>query len=1332
MFRGNLRMVLLVLCCCLPVLLQGEIRRNYYFAHISGDEGLSQNDVKSVLQDSWGFMWFGTRNKLNRYDGKSIKIFDCYDAVADKRNNNINALFEDNDKKLWVGTDEGVFIFDPLTELFTFFNDTVADGNIIHNWVADIQQDTFGNIWIVAPGQGLFRYQSDEKMLYSYRFASNQPPNEGKPQSICIEKNGKVWVGTNGDGVFLYDRNSDSFSQIPVNGDTGSLSGEHIYTMCDYGDELVLGIHEGKLKKFHKLKNTLSDVNAPAVHYKIIRHVISVDEELWVGTEAGLYIVNERSGTTTHLHEDPLSGFALSDNMVEKIYQDKEEGIWVATYFGGVNYLPGRMPAFEHYVPLSIPGAISSQRIRELKEDNQGNIWIGTENGGANVLNPQTNIVCKIERGSGADPLYQKCLGLAIIDNKEVWIGFFKSGLDVVRLSDYKVTHYPAEKLGLNEASVTAILEDRFGNVWLGNAWGVYIAGKGEMKFRPVEELGSTYVYDLFEDSDGFIWVASMGMGVYRYDTKDKSVRYFQHNNNDPHSLSSNAVSSIMEDSRGYMWFSTDRGGICRYDKNTDRFTTYSVDEGLPDDVAYEILEDKNRNLWFGTNKGLVKFNPETNHIRVYTRNDGLLSNQFNYKSALAAGNKKFYFGGLDGLIAFDPYEIKENDFIPPVYITRLTSFNRELELNSHGSPLKESIIHTKQLILKHNHTNIGFDFAALSYATPSANRYAYKMEGLDDDWTYTTNNQSASYAKIPPGKYVFRVKASNNDGIWNEQGAQIKIIVQAPWWQSVWAYFVYVLFVVGVVILIINRYRKRNQEKIRLFEIEKEKELYSSKLDFFTNVAHEIRTPLSLINGPLESIQQMEIPEPELEKNLGIMFKNTNRLMRLVNQLLDFRKVDTNKLNMVFSIVNINDLLSDLVTQFETVATIKKKNIQLHLPDDTLMAPVDKNEFTKIISNLLSNAVKYSDKNIDVYLKVTDTYFIVAVSSDGELIPGNMSEKIFEPFYQLKKDENKPSGSGIGLSLVRSLVELHNGEIFLNTDTGLNNFILKLPLHQENVVDITENPAVQEEFIIDETILKQDKTNFEVVLVVEDNPEMLSFIADKLRDVFTVEKARNGVEALQVLEEKMVDIIVSDVMMPEMDGFELCRRLKQDIDYSHIPIVLLTAKNDLTSKIQGLEIGAEAYIEKPFSFNFLISQLTTLLNNRRREREAFMQKPFIPVQQMGMSKGDEKFMNRIIELIDENIQDQEFTIDHLASAVFMSRSSLNRKIKALSGLTPTDFIRLIRLKKAAKLIQNGEYRIAEVGYMVGINTPSYFIRLFQKQFGMTPKEFSKQYTPNP
>ncbi len=1308
---------------------------NYYFSRIDGSLGLSQNNVKAIIQDSYGFMWFGTRNRLNRYDGTSMKIFDCYDSVKQRGNNNISTLFEDKLKQLWIGTDKGVFKFDPITESFSFFDVSAENNTIINDWISDIVEDCDQNIWIVVPNQGIFKYHVPSAKLHCYLIGNTQRPNQGNPQCICIEQNGMVWIGTNGGGVHLYDKQHNTFIQYLGDKNGSSLKNQNIYTMCEHGDDLYLGIHEGKLIKFHKRKNIISDVNAPEVHYKIIRKLMKHEDELWVGTQAGLYIINELKNTTVHIHEDPMYTYSLSNNVVESLYKDKEGGVWIGTLFGGANYLANRGIKFERHIPLSNDNSISSRRIREIKEDSDGNIWIGTEDGGLNIFNPQINSFRRIGKKEGLSLNNNKMILGILLDKKEAWIGFFKNGLDIINLSNFNIRHYPGEDLQIDETSIYAFCEDRYGKVWFGNGWGVFYGDKNERKFTRANQFGLSYIYDIQEDSEGNIWVATMGNGVFKYNQQSNKTDHFLNEINNPNSLSSNSVSNITETSKGEIWLSTDRGGICRFNKASNNFTSFSIKDGLPDDMVYKIVEDRDNNLWFGTNNGLVRFNPDSKEIKIFTQKDGLLGNQFNYKSALVSNTGKLYFGSLNGLVAFNPGEFEENKFIPPVYITKFTIFNKEVGLDSAGSPLKKSLLYTKKITLKHNQSNIGFDFVALSYTAPEANRYAYRMDNIDKEWIYTSNNHSVSYAKLPPGKYTFRVKGANNDGVWNETGTLVEIEILPPWWFSNPAIIFYSILLISIIYFYFSRYQRRIErrqaQKQQLFETEKEKELYSAKVEFFTNIAHEIRTPITLINGPLESMKEMKIEDPEIQKNLKIMSRNASELLHLVNQLLDFRKVDSNKFLLNPVKLNVSELLRDTCSYFEPSVVRQGKSMNLSIDSaNDIYAFLDKEAFSKIINNMLTNALKYSDNFISLQLSSNDTSLSIKIINDGELIPTELSEKIFDPFYQVNNTKSMNPGSGIGLSLARSLTELHHGSLLFDDTDDLNNFTLELPLNVKEILnenDKEKKIIIDDEYIIEEPDSYNNPQNTQVILVVEDNEEMLTFIADNLQKHFGVVKATNGEEAIKILEEKNIDLVLTDVMMPVMDGFELCKKIKTDLEYSHIPVVLLTAKNDLNSKIHGLEMGADAYVEKPFTFNHLITQLTTLLNNRRREKEAFMRKPFLPIQNIGMNKADEEFMQKMIDIIQENITDSNFNVERLAEAVFMSRSSLHRKIKALTELTPTDFLRLIRLKRAAELIQSGKYQVGEVCHLVGINSSSYFIKLFQKQFGMTPKEFEKQ-----
>lgn len=1324
----NILLFLLALTASYLQKASGHETSNYYFTHINSENGLSQSNVKSIIQDSYGFMWFGTKNGLNRFDGTSIQRMNCNDYVSGKGNHNISALFEDKDRLLWVGTDKGVYLYDPASDLFTIVDLKTEQGIWMDNWVSNIVADPKGNIWIIIPDQGIFRYK--DKRLYFYEIPQKKNKKTDSPNSICVRRNGEVWVGFWGIGLCRYNSDTDSFEQFSADKGGRPLTGKNINSLCEHGDWLVMAVHEGELLKYNPTTDCLASIAVPGVGRTFFRTVMSSGDDLWLGTHNGLFVVNEKQGKVTALQEDLMRPFSLSDKFIYTIYKDRQQGIWVGTLFGGVNYLSNRGLLFDKFMPGSSGNSLNTKRVRELAEDEEGNIWIGSEDAGLNVLNVQTGEIKQIRGQVEANGDHLVTLSLFSHAN-QIYCGLFKAGMNVIRQPGNALTHHSVEELNIGEGSVYAFHIDRNGRKWIGTGWGLYIAEPGALTFTKVKETSYDWIFDVIEANDGTIWMASMGSGVWRYNPSNQSYKKYENKEGEPHSLPSNSVSSVMEDSRGRIWFSTDRGGICYYNELHDNFTTYSLEGGLPDDVAYKILEDEAHNLWFGTNHGLVKFNPDTKDVRVFTTKDGLLGNQFNYKSAVKAKDGKFYFGGIDGMIAFHPQASRVDDFRPPIYISKFSIYNKEVTVHTPHSPLTKCITHTDRIVLDYDQSNISFDVALLSYSTTHANQYYYRMDPIDKDWIKAVSNQNISYSKLPPGKYTFRVQATNDGKAGQLVGRSLSIEIRPPWWLSVWAYIFYLIWLVCLVLCWFFWYRRRKEremeERQKLFEIEKEKELYESKVEFFTEIAHEVRTPLTLINGPLEAIQEMEISDRKLQKNLSVIAQNTNRLLELTGQLLDFQKIGAHKLQMKFECVDITALLNETVGRFEPTILQKKKELTLHIPTEEIEAAVDREAIIKILSNLLNNALKYALHSICVELSRGDDSFTVRVDSDGEKIPAGISQQIFEPFYQACQKEVTAFGVGIGLSLARSLALLHRGSLTLDSEQSGNSFVLTVPLDNDTVGQVYTNATCPDIAVLDEDSSADVEMKGYTLLLVEDNEAMLAFVLDRLREIFTVEAARNGKEALEVLRNNHIDLVVSDIMMPVMNGWELCKEIKADMDLRHIPVIFLTAKNDLESKINGLKMGAEAYVEKPFSFNYLKTQVLSLLNNRQKEREAFSKRPFFPVNNMQMNQVDEEFMNKVIQLIQNNIQDDKFNVEHLAERLCMSRSSLLRKIKILFNLSPVDFIRVIRLKKAAELIQEGKYRMGDICFMVGINSASYFSKLFLKQFGMTPKDFEKQ-----
>lgn len=784
-----------------------------------------------------------------------------------------------------------------------------------------------------------------------------------------------------------------------------------------------------------------------------------------------------------------------------------------------------------------------------------------------------------------------------------------------------------------------------------------------------------------------------------------------------------------MEDSRGNVWVSTDRGGISRYNKKEDNFTSFGIEEGLPDDVAYNILEDNNGNLWFGTNKGLVKFNPDTRAVRVFTVKDGLPNNQFNYNSAIKANDGLFYFGSIGGIIAFNPDKEDNQTMQSSLYFTQLRILNEEVTVDTKNSPLKENIMFTRRLTLPYDMATFSLRVVSPSFGVTSGSMYSYKLEPVNSEWISMSGNQ-ISFANLPPGTYNLCVKVDTHGQTITKS---LEIVITPPWYSSKWAYLAYIILIVAGVMLWFVLYRNHKEKQLRerqhLFAVNKEKELYQNKVNFFTEVAHEIRTPLTLIDAPLEAIEEIGINNSRVQHYLKVTRQNTKRLLNLTGQLLDFQKIDSNRLTFKYENVDISALVNETIDRFEPAMTLKDKELIRNVADEPVIVSTDREAVIKILSNLLNNALKYARRRVKVSLTTDDSNFIIKVTSDGDKISDSEKKLIFKRFYQIDKSNSGENGVGIGLPLSLSLASLLGGSLELADDgSDGNTFVAILPQNKEGIKHNNKLTVDTSDYLLEEeTNQAKENTGGYTVLIVEDNDNMREFLAEQANMSFTIETARNGKEALEKLAGSHIDLIVSDVMMPEMDGFSLCKAVKADINLSHIPIVFITAKNDLESKIKGLQLGAEAYIEKPFSVKFFRQLIRSLLDNRRRERESFSKKPFFNMDNMHTTKADEEFMNKVIKIIEDNVGEDNFNVECMADILCMSHSSLLRKIKSVFNMSPVELIRLIKLKKAAELIQEGKHLIGDICYMVGISSPSYFSKLFFKQFGISPKDFEKQ-----
>ena len=1313
-------LVILILLSLMPLYSLAVLNEGQYaFRSLDINNGLSQNTVHAILQDKQGFMWFGTKDGLDRYDGISFRTFMKESGTLG--NNFITSLYEDNLGQIWIGTDVGLYVYCPQMEKVRHFT-LISNSNIdIDCTVNLITGDQKGGIWVVTQTRGIFYYNPQDSQLVNYQSDGSGTLNLKTSGQLYFDSDDVCWLDIR-DGNLYYSKDKlKTLTPIFPEDSKVSFRDEYIYKLlpgpynCMYVGT-VFGLKEVNLT--NKTIRTLLSKDELGGDIYIRELAFYSDDELWIGTESGLYIYNLHTAKIIHLQNVNGDPYSISDNAIYSILKDREGGMWIGTYFGGVNYYPRQYTYFDKVYPQKESNKMG-KRVREFCAAHDGTLWIGTEDKGLFHYYPSTG---KIEPFIHPD-IYHNVHGL-YLDGDYLWVGNFAKGLKRIDLRTYAVKHYD------NIASdIFSICRITAGDLYLGTTIGLFRYNPDTERFKRVPELGWTFVYYIKEDKQGNLWLATYADGVYKKNVRTGGWEHFVHEEADSSTLPSNKVLSIFEDSQNQLWFTTQGGGFCRFVPSANTFVRYDG-IGLPSNVIYRIEEDEKGLFWVSTNKGLVHFNPKNSSFKVYTVANGLLSNQFNYQSSYKDKNGRIYFGCINGFISFAPSSFIDNDFLPSVLITDFMLFNKKVVVGEKGSPLKQSITLSNHIELQSNQNSFSFRIAAISYQSPSMNTLLYRLEGYDSEW-HTAGKGPITYSNLPYGTYMLRVKGANSDGVWNPDVRTLGIRILPPFYLSVWAYLIYILLILGTFFALFFYLRKRTIEKQRKemekFEQEKEQALYTTKIDFFTNVAHEIRTPLTLIKCPLENV----LADRELSENvrmeLEIMDQNVERLLNLINQLLDFRKAENKGFKLNPKEYNIGTIVHSVYKYFTTLAKQRGIKLEVEVPEEELLASVDKEALTKILSNLFANALKYARTYVYLHLSVDEKneVFTISMSNDGNIVPIEMRENIFKAFVQYRDGKDIVSGTGIGLAMARYLAELHQGMLVMDRELDCNRFILSIPILHQTLPDDSEEqhkkPGYDDE---DREVSDKDKREVASILVVEDNKDMLAFVFRQLSSLYHVLIAENGVEALDVLEQKSVDLIISDIMMPLMDGVELCKHLKQNLDYSHIPVILLTAKTNLESRIEGLEEGADAYIEKPFSMEYLRANVANLLSNRERLRRHFIEFPFIKADAMAQTKADEMFISKLNEYVLRHLDNTDLQIDDIADAMNMGRSNFYRKLKGILNMSPNEYLRLFRLKQAASILKEGTYGVVEVSYMVGFSTPSYFSSCFKKQFGVLPKDF--------
>lgn len=1303
------------------------------FKYYDVENGLASNTVQDIIQDSDGYIWMVAEKDLSRFDGYEFKNYRCTPRNSSSFNSShFSSIFEDGNKKLWLGTGDGVFVYDLRTETFESFACKTGSGKRVEGRVHEIFSDENGNMWINATHSGAFYFDSNTRSLHQFSFEEyrNIPTESVFLTCIYRDKDDNIWASVSNSIHQVYVFNKAEKRFVPAFSDAEiRLRRLRSYSILeDSFGTLWLGTWEDGLYAVEKKTRTIKG------HYL---HTENVDKILHIHTiaeyEPGQLLIGSNDGLT-HFITSPISGNrigkhvkepVLSSRFVYSICKDREGGLWLGTYYGGVNYTAPNRTVFSAYSPHRHENSVSGNVVSVFCEDKDGNLWIGTDDAGLNFFDPKIGKFTHYKPEKTKNSLSFHNVHALCIDANTLWIGTYTGGLNVMDLHTGRFKQYyssPADLASINSNSVYSLFKDSRGSIWVGTISGICRYVRSTDNF---ERFGKTekMIVDICQQGN-VIWFATNDDGLFSYDLKTEKWTHYLYKPTDKRSIISNDVASLCVDTKNVLWVGTENG-LCRYDPGTDSFVV--ADIHLPGHSISKILCD-NDNLWITTSKGLLCYAPGTGRVRTFTQSDGLLSEFFITNSGIKTRSGKIYVGTAKGFNAFYPGDLVENKKIPLIGITDFQLFNKSVNMNEYLVKKENGI---PEIRLPYNKNSFSFEYTALSYLAPAKNQYAFMLEGFEKEWNEVGNLRKATYTNIPPGEYYFRVRASNNDGVWNETGQTIKVVLVPPFWWNNWSVSFYILVLIASFIFFmkyrLKKEQKKKEEEIAKLKGEQEKEAYHSKINFFTTIAHEIRTPVSLIIGPLEKIVEKSDQLPaNVTNDLQTIDRNSQRLLTLVNQILDFQKIEKEEIRLSFATQNVNELLTGIYNRFKPFVEYKNIEFIYESGNEDFSTGIDAENLTKIISNLLNNASKYARNYIKLalHVRVSENRFEITVSDNGPGIPPAEQEKIFRSFYQIPGKH--VSGTGIGLYLVKSIVDAWGGEIKLDSEEGKGlHFSVLFPFIRaedaERVPTSKEEPAKQAE---GEKMLLDDSSERPTVLIVEDNIDMQLFIQESLMATYNVLIAGTGVEGINILKKNEIDLIISDIMMPGMDGIEFCNYVKSSQLWNHIPFILLTAKTNISTKIEALEIGADAYIEKPFLLSYLVAQIRNLMDSRKNLMEKFSKTPYVPLKSIAGNKSDEDFLLRTNEIIEQNISNAYFTIEQLGEKLHISNSGLFAKIKNLTGITPNKLLLLMRLKKATELLMENKYRVNEICYKVGFNSPSYFAKCFQKQYGVLPKDF--------
>lgn len=1438
-------------CCCLPAF--GQLKE--IMKHYSTEQGLSHEGILCMTRDREGFMWFGTWDGLNKFDGTNFRVYKSHPGDSSSLSNNkIRNIVEDEEGYLWIRAyDHSVYRFDKKSERFLAISRKSGLGNIVIDRIFPLDK---GSTWLTTARHGLLHVVSTSSSSSEpriYRYSSSGKGNFKLPSDsvnfLFKDHQKRIWIGTAAGLVRMRDRTNNALSSVlqpKLSFTCAAQNGNLMYFGTAQGYLAIFDLLSGKfaIKELHRgskindihisnkkvlyastsgkglirvdlINNSVSFVRSSGIDsfYSIHEdrsgllwleppstgivkydpekntcklfsqkkdsHFISPNDDyivfedvngtLWTRLKGGGFgFYNAQKDKIEYFYNEPGGADHRFSNMVTALYPDSTGILWMATIDGGVNKITFPGNNFNHKLMVKKPVSRSQNEVRVLFEDSRKRLWVGTKAGELSVF----------EQGRKKEQIFESIPGnnvgnvYTIMEDKDgiVWLGTKGNGLFMAVPKDnlgskYKLTQFLSDAknpFSLSSNIVYTIIQDSKGKIWVGTFGGglneivkknskiYFINQRTSFKKYPA---ASKYIRHLCEDSSGHIWIATTNglliVNPSKPSRHDYNFTRYVKIPGDSHSLGNNDVQFIYRDHANDMWAGTFGGGLNKMVSRAGapvRFRAYTLQDGLSSDIVLSIAEDKDGHLWLATEGGLSRFDSKSRQFKNYDTYDGLPETKFSESAAFRSQSGNMFFGCTEGYISFDPAKIFNRKVSANMVLTNLQIYNDNVIPGISGSPLSQALNNTRQIKLPYDQNVINIDYAVLDYRANHKIQYAYILKGYDKGWHFVKNQKKATYTNLPPGKYEFIVKSINKDLFYNVPQKSIKITILPPPWLTVWAYIGYFLLAVALLELarriVLSMIMLRNKVTI-------EHKLTELKLQFFTNISHELRTPLTLIVGPLEELNRTESLTEQGKQYITTISRNANRMVRFINQLLDFRKVQSAKVRLVISEVEVIHLISGITDYFDSLAREKRISLQLESDVTELYAWIDAEKIDIIIYNLLSNAFKFSPQGTQILVRVAtfreEGFFTITITDQGSGVPQDKLKEIFDLYYEGEQTNPSLKGTGIGLALSAELVHAHKGEITAeNNPEGGMSFCLKLKLGNEHFpkdqISLTAAEPIPE--LTDILIADEDspvpiavadsgaEVELPLVLIAEDNVELRKFMAGQLSAFYKVIEAADGEEGLILAEKYLPELIISDVMMPGVDGIQMLDQLKNNKLTSHIPVILLTAKSSVENQIEGLRYGADFYITKPFNMRYLMVLIENFMKRRNQQlqsltaddRKIVCLKP----DEILITSKDEEFIRQVIRIIEESMEDSEFNIDSVTESVGLGRTTFYKKLKSLTGLSPVEFVREMRLKRSRQLLDAGEYTISEIAYMTGFKSVGYFSTCFKEKFKLSPSAYLK------